>query len=171
MLEPIKYLYWSYKHQYLRESSILCDRIKYHGGVAIEDQLYDFVYAYEAAFERAAHPAGLSGPQACVLVQLERGSRTMGELAAELACDASNVSQMVGRLEARGLVVRQPDPNDRRTRRVSITDAGTQATREIEDRFSLPSEGVARLTKSERKQLSALLAKAFGPSLVDADAS
>ncbi len=138
--------------------------IKYPGAMRLEDQLYDFVYAYEAAFERAAHPAGLSGPQACLLVQLGRGSRTMGELAVELACDASNVSQLVGRLEARGLVVREPDPDDRRTRRVSITKAGAEATRDVEERFTLPSEGVGRLSEAEREQLSALLAKAFSPS-------
>ncbi|GAB3560132.1 DNA-binding MarR family transcriptional regulator [Actinopolyspora lacussalsi] len=137
--------------------------------MALEDQLYDFVYAYEAAFERAAHPAGLSGPQACLLVQLRRESRTMGELAVELVCDASNVSQMVARLESRCLVVRQPDPDDRRTRRVSITEAGVEVIRDIEGRFSLPSEGVARLTEAECEQLSTLLAKAFGPSRVDAD--
>ncbi len=135
----------------------------------LEDQLYDFVYAYEAAFERAAHPAGLSGAQACLLVQLGRGSRAMGELAVELACDASNVSQLVGRLEARGLVLREPDPHDRRTRRVSITEAGAEATRDVEDRFTLPCEGVGRLSETEREQLSALLAKAFMPSREGAD--
>lgn len=148
----------------MRESSIFMEGIKYPGAMRLEDQLYDFVYAYEAAFERAAHPAGLSGAQACLLVQLGRGSRTMGELATELACDASNVSQLVGRLEARGLVLREPDPDDRRTRHVSITTAGAEATRDVEDRFTLPSEGVGRLSDAEREQLSALLAKAFTPS-------
>jgi DNA-binding MarR family transcriptional regulator len=130
--------------------------------MTLEDQLYDFVYAYEAAFEQAAHPAGLSGAQACLLVQLSRGSRTMGQLAAELACDASNVSQLVGRLEGRGLVVREPDPVDRRSRRVSITDAGVVATRDVEARFDLPSTALARLNEDEREQLSTLLTKAFG---------
>lgn len=154
MLEGIKYFH---------------ECIKYSGAMRLEDQLYDFVYAYEAAFERAAHPSGLSGPQACLLVQLGRGSRTMGELAVELACDASNVSQLVGRLEARGLVVREPDPNDRRTRRVSITEAGTEVSRDVEGRFTLPSEGVGRLSKAEREQFSVLLAKAFGASRACAD--
>ena len=135
--------------------------------MTLEDQLYDFVYAYDAAFERAASPAGLSGAQACLLVQLRRGSRTMGQLAVELSCDASNVSQLVGRLEGRGLVVREPDPDDRRTRRVSITKEGVAVTRDVEARFDLPAVGVARLSDEERRQLSSLLAKAFGPARVD----
>ena len=137
--------------------------------MTLEDQIYDFVYAYDAAFERAAQSVGLSGPQACLLVQLARGSRTMGELAVELVCDASNVSQMVGRLEAQGLVARQPDPDDRRTRQVSITESGIEATRDVDSRFSLPSEGVARLSGDEREHLSRLLTKAFGQSHIDAE--
>lgn len=126
---------------------------------SLEDQLYDFVYAYDAAFERAAQGAGLSGAQACLLVQLRRGSRTMGELAVELVCDASNVTQLVGRLEARGLVVREPDPADRRARRVSITAAGRRTSRAVEKRFTLPSDRISRLSEREQRQLSRLLGR------------
>ena len=126
---------------------------------AIEEQLYDFVYDYEAAFDRAAQETGLSAAQACLLLQLRRGSRTMGDLAVELVCDASNVTQLVRRLEARALVAREPDPADRRTRRVSITAAGRRACRSVEKRFTLPAERVGRLSESERNQLSRLLSK------------
>src|SRR5918999_372071 len=96
---------------------------------ALEEQLYDFVYLYDAAFDRAAQQTGLSAAQACLLVQLRRGSRTMSDLAVELVCDASNVSHLVARLEARGLVVREPDPAARRARQVSITAAGLRTCR------------------------------------------
>jgi DNA-binding MarR family transcriptional regulator len=139
------------------------ESIKYPVPVSLEDQLYDFVFAYDAAFERAAQDIGLSGAQACLLVQIGRGSRTMGQLAADLVCDASNVSQLVRRLESRGLVVREPDPEDRRTRRVSITDAGRETSRAVEKRFTLPAERIGRLAKAEREQLSRLLAKASRP--------
>jgi DNA-binding MarR family transcriptional regulator len=129
------------------------------GADSLEDQLYDFVYAYDAAFDRAAQDTGLSAAQACLLLQLRRGSRTMGDLAVELICDASNVTQLVGRLEARGLVAREPDPADRRTRRVSITAAGRRTCRSVEQRFTLPAERVGRLTEREQRQLSRLLSK------------
>jgi DNA-binding MarR family transcriptional regulator len=126
---------------------------------SLADQLYDFVYAYDAAFDRAAQESGLSAAQACLLVQLRRGSRTMGDLAVELVCDASNVTQLVGRLEARRLVAREPDPADRRTRRVSITAAGRRTCRSVEKRFTLPAERLGRLTEREQRQLSRLLRK------------
>jgi DNA-binding MarR family transcriptional regulator len=125
----------------------------------LEDQLYDFVYLYDAAFDRAAQQTGLSAAQACLLVQLRRASRTMSDLAVELACDASNVSHLVARLEAQGLVAREPDPADRRARLVSITAAGRRACRSLEKRFTLPAERVARLSESEQRQLSRLLGK------------
>ena len=126
---------------------------------ALEDQLYDFVYLYDAAFDRAAQQTGLSAAQACLLVQLRRGSRTMSDLAVELVCDASNVSHLVARLEARGLVAREPDPADRRARQVSITAAGRSTCRSLEEHFTLPAERVSRLSESEQRQLSRLLSK------------
>jgi DNA-binding MarR family transcriptional regulator len=126
---------------------------------SLTDQLYDFVYVYDVAFDRAAQATGLSAAQACLLLQLRRGSRTMGDLAVELVCDASNVTQLVGRLEARGLVARERDPADRRARRVSITAAGRRACRSLEKRFTLPAERVGRLTEREQRQLSLLLRK------------
>jgi DNA-binding MarR family transcriptional regulator len=126
---------------------------------ALADQLYDFVYLYDAAFDRAAQETGLSAAQACLLLQLRRGSRTMGELAVELVCDASNVTHLVTRLEAGGLVTREPNPTDRRTRQVSITAAGRRTSRSVEKRFTLPAERVGRLTEPEQHELSRLLSK------------
>ena len=53
----------------------------------------------------------------------------MNELAALLACDNSNVTGLVDRLEARGLVTRQPSPEDRRVKHIVLTDAGRDAAR------------------------------------------
>lgn len=127
---------------------------------SLEQQLYDFVYVYDAAFDQAAQTVGFSAAQACLLLQLDKGgSRSMSELADELACDASNVTHLVSRLEARKMVTREPDPADGRARRVSVTPAGRRACRLVEKHFTLPPERVDRLTEPERRQLSRLLAK------------
>ena len=126
---------------------------------ALEQQLWDLVYAYDAAFDRAAQDAGLTAAQACLLACLSQGSCTMGDLATELLCDASNVTQLVGRLEARGLVTREPDPDDRRARRVSITAAGRRQRRAIEQVFTFPAERIGRLSDAEQRQLRELLEK------------
>src|SRR5918998_6193828 len=90
----------------------------------LDQQLWDFVYAYDAAYDRAARAVGLSAAQACLLDALTGGGRSMGELAAALLCDASNVTQLVTRLEAGGLVTRSADPDDRRGKRGAITPGG-----------------------------------------------
>ena len=50
--------------------------------------------------------------------------RPMGELAEMLKCDASNITGIVDRLEARGLVVRGSAPGDRRVKALAPTPAG-----------------------------------------------
>lgn len=46
------------------------------------------------------------------------------ELADHAATDVMMTSQVLATLDKRGLVVRRPDPTDKRVRRVSVTDAG-----------------------------------------------
>jgi DNA-binding MarR family transcriptional regulator len=72
---------------------------------------------------------GLSIPKLAALKRLvEAGdSLPLGQLAERLACVKSNVTQLIDRLEADGLVAREPDPGDRRSRLAVITDAGRTA--------------------------------------------
>ncbi|WP_222194989.1 MarR family winged helix-turn-helix transcriptional regulator [Modestobacter italicus] len=130
----------------------------------LDQQLWDFVYGYDAAYDRAAQTAGLSAAQACLLDRLTAGTSSMGELATALLCDASNVTQLVARLEARGLVTREPDAADRRVKRVSITPAGRHEHRAVRQAFDLPAEMLDRLSAEEQQQLSRLLAKMRAPS-------
>jgi DNA-binding MarR family transcriptional regulator len=48
----------------------------------------------------------------------------MSALAAERACDPSNITGLVDRLERLGLVERRPNPADRRSRLLALTSAG-----------------------------------------------
>ncbi|MBY8874250.1 MarR family transcriptional regulator [Micromonospora sp. PLK6-60] len=125
----------------------------------LDQQVSDLVFAYDAAYGRAAQTVSLSAAQACLLEHLTADGCSMGELAGELLCDASNVTQLVSRLEARGLVARVPDPADRRIKRVSITPAGQRVRDAVRRAFDFPSDRLGRLTQPERHQLAALLAK------------
>jgi DNA-binding MarR family transcriptional regulator len=75
---------------------------------------------------------GLSLPKLAALNRLvEAGdSLPLGQLADRLACVKSNVTQLVDRLEADGLVSRAPDAGDRRSRLAVITPAGRAAYEE-----------------------------------------
>ncbi|WP_114559393.1 MarR family winged helix-turn-helix transcriptional regulator [Desertihabitans aurantiacus] len=129
----------------------------------VAQQLWGFVYDYDAAYERAARAVGLSTAQACLLKAVADGPRTMGEIATELLCDASNVTQVVTRLEARGLVTRQPGRADRRSREVAITAAGAELDRSARQAFRFPRERIGRLSADDQQTLSTLLETLAAP--------
>lgn len=104
-----------------------------------------------AASELNLHPA-----QAGALLQL--GSPLpMNELADLLACDNSNVTGLIDRLEARGLVTRQPSAYDRRVKHVVLTPAGRRLREQMLDRVEQPTGGFQRLSPAEQRQLGDLL--------------
>lgn len=74
---------------------------------------------------------GLSIPQLDVLRRLREGPSPMRRLAVQMNCEASNLTGLVDRLESRGLVERQPHPEDRRVKCVGLTEAGEQLGREV----------------------------------------
>jgi DNA-binding MarR family transcriptional regulator len=57
------------------------------------------------------------------MVRLERPA-ALGELAARMACSRSNITQLIDRMERRGLVRRTVDPTDRRGVRAVLTREG-----------------------------------------------
>lgn len=76
--------------------------------------------------EAALVPSGLSLAKLGALRHLAEANEplALGQLAERIACVKSNVTQLVDRLEADGLVRRVPDPEDRRSVRASVTEAG-----------------------------------------------
>jgi DNA-binding MarR family transcriptional regulator len=85
--------------------------------------------------------------------------RPMRALAESLCCDASNVTWLVDRLEARGYAERQPSPTDRRVKAVALTTAGTDARTRIRHAIHTPPSFLLELSADELEQLNALVAK------------
>jgi len=118
--------------------------------------------ALETRVEARLADAGLSLPKLAALHQLSQAgdSLPLGQLAERLACVKSNVTQLVDRLEADGLVVRAADPNDRRSRLAVLTDVGKTAyARGSQIQQQTEREIFATLSKDEASTLHALLAK------------
>ena len=70
---------------------------------------------------------GLTADQFVILTALaEADGVTQKELARRTASDANTMSEMLGRLERRGLVARKRDAADGRARRVSLTASGRE---------------------------------------------
>src|SRR6186713_3440860 len=87
--------------------------------------LMQLFFAQRSSLPPLAAELELSPAQCHVLHLIEPGQPIpMGRLAETLACDASNVTGLVDRLESRGLVRRQPSNADRRSKVLDLTPAG-----------------------------------------------
>lgn len=81
----------------------------------------------------------------------------MSALADTLACDASNVTGVVDKLEARGLIARQGAENDRRVKVLVVTDKGRELRGQLLRRAARPPAEIADLPKAIQGQLAASL--------------
>ncbi|MER7821457.1 MULTISPECIES: MarR family winged helix-turn-helix transcriptional regulator [unclassified Streptomyces] len=109
-------------------------------------------------FAAAAAQHGLTSTQARVLAQLD-GPVPMRGLATLLVCDASNVTGIVDRLEARELVRREPNPADRRVKNVVATDAGRDVIRRVREEMQAMHGALDTLDEAESATLYALLGR------------
>ncbi len=92
---------------------------------------------------------------------------TMRALAELLVCDPSNVTGIVDRLTARGLIERREAPHDRRAKLLAVTAEGERVREDIVRRMSQPPPGIAALSAPEQRALRDLIGKALA---VDASA-
>lgn len=81
----------------------------------------------------------------------------MGRLAETLSCDASNVTGLVDRLEARGLVQRNPSADDRRVKVLRLTPAGSRLRAQLLKRITSASLPLAKLSPSQQRSLVRIL--------------
>jgi DNA-binding MarR family transcriptional regulator len=107
-------------------------------------------------------PYDLTTQQLWLLAKLtEDDGVPIGTLAEALQCHSSNVTGMVDRLEARGLVVRKADPDDRRVKLVALTPQGRELRGKLLRIARRPPEVlVERLDSEQLQTLNDLLAKA-----------
>jgi MarR family transcriptional regulator, organic hydroperoxide resistance regulator len=100
----------------------------------------------------------LSPPQAHALQVLEPGRPVpMRDLAVRLRCDASNITGIVDRLEARGLVERRPAPGDRRVKALVVTEQGVALRAQLVERLHRVPAAFAGLSAEEQRGLLDLL--------------
>ena len=81
----------------------------------------------------------------------------MRRVADALSCDASNVTGLIDRLEARGLVRRQPSPEDRRVKVLQLTPEGVRLRTTVLDRMTKPPEIFNKLSADEQQELVKIL--------------
>lgn len=110
--------------------------------------------------ESALAPTGLSLAKLGALRHLAEAEEPLplGQLAERIACVKSNVTQLIDRLEADGLVRRVPDPGDRRSVRAAITDLGRERYQAgMAAMMAAESALVTQLCPTDQQQLKTLL--------------
>lgn len=91
---------------------------------------------------------------------LETPGEDQVTLARRVAFDAATFGSVITRLEARGWVRRAPDPDDRRRKRLWVTDNGAEAARRMKRSVGkVQSRILEPLDAAERAQLIALLGR------------
>jgi DNA-binding MarR family transcriptional regulator len=126
----------------------------------VMSSLLEVARAVGQRLEDALTSVGLSTAKYGVLKQLVEAGRplALGELAEFQCCVRSNMTQLVDRLEADGLVRRVDDPADRRVVRAELTALGHQRQREgARQANRVEEEFAAALPESQRQALARAL--------------
>jgi DNA-binding MarR family transcriptional regulator len=119
----------------------------------------------QQAGDRLAREHGLTMQQWELLARLTRAGEPVdqGRLACGLHIAAPTLTALVDAASERGLVERQPHPEDRRRRLVLLTDEGrAQLQRTPHVGRSVGQRMLAGFTREERDQLAALLERCAG---------
>jgi DNA-binding MarR family transcriptional regulator len=92
-----------------------------------------------------------------ILTRLSRRPMTVKQIAQAATIDAPAATVAVNDLEARGLVVRETDPANRRCKVVSLTDAGRDMVRVIDAIHDPAPDVLASLEDADLKALRVII--------------
>lgn len=103
---------------------------------------------------------GKGSQKRILMVLKENGSTTQRELTEYLGIQPGSASEVIGKLEAAGLILRTPSRTDRRTVDICLTEAGEAAAGEAyEQRRKRHEKMFACLSEEEKQTLLGLLEK------------
>ena len=122
-------------------------------------RMFDFLISTSAQRQRVLADLDLTPNDSRALHTLDaRAGRTMSSLAGEWACDASNATWIVDRLEARGLAERREQPGDRRVKLVVLTPLGVKTRAQLREAMYEPPPELLALPKTALQALEAATA-------------
>ncbi|TDD84624.1 MarR family transcriptional regulator [Actinomadura darangshiensis] len=117
--------------------------------------IHKFAQRLDVHVRHIADDVGMTATQVVALRELSEPI-TARELANRMACEASNATFVLDRLEGQGLVERRPHPTDRRAKQIVLTPAGERARADVVERLSTHSP-LAPLTPIQQDSLRDLL--------------
>ncbi len=124
--------------------------------IEIAHRLFLVMDEVRAIFGMVTSEFDLTKGQAMVLRWLEK-PQAMRDIAEGLACDPSNITGLVDKLEARNLVKRVPDPEDRRVKNIVLSDDGRSVQAAIHEAMAECVRALTGLNDDERELFLKLL--------------
>lgn len=117
--------------------------------------------AVRSHLDQATSEFGLTTPQYAALSSLlVKPGTTSAELARMSFTSAQAMNEMVGALERKGLIRREPSPHHKRQRRIFLTEHGQECLRLCEERAEEVEQRMfAELSTEEQRTLPRLLRK------------
>ena len=144
------------------------------GSVSVADQAWALLLRVgfelvSAHFASAIAEVDLAPAQARALHELDLEQPiSMRELAERLKADPSNVTGLIDRLEARGLVERRPHPSDRRIKALALTASGAKLRARLFGLLYTAPPAVAALAGRDQRALRDVLQRVVANSSGDA---
>ncbi|MEV4004092.1 MarR family transcriptional regulator [Actinomadura sp. NPDC049753] len=130
------------------------------GEIGIVAALVRSAFLVDAVYAESGREHGLTSQQGQLLCVLMARPYGMSELGATLRLAKSSLTGLVDRTERNGLVRREPDPQDTRAVRVSLTPRGSRLADEFYTETCRRIEGLpSGLSQAERDTLADLLGR------------
>jgi DNA-binding MarR family transcriptional regulator len=113
------------------------------------------------AFDERVREAGVTAPQARLLLNLERNpGQNQAYYAERLEVEPISLCRMVDRMEEAGLIERRADPADRRARLLFLTDRSSNEIARIQSALTgLIDSMLAGFSDAEERQLADMLGR------------
>ena len=129
------------------------------GTAALGDLLMRAARTLRRRFGAVLAPWDLSPHQARALRVVSSGDGVrLSELAEALRIAPRSATEVADGLQERGLVARAPDPTDRRAVVLTVTEAGRQVQREVDDARAADAQQLfGRLSATDRAELARIL--------------
>ncbi len=114
-------------------------------------------HLYDARFAEL----DLNLSQASILAYVaEFGAKTQTELAGRMGLGRAATGTAIDQLEARGLLERHPDPEDRRVWMIDVTTEGRSLVRQVTEIDTVVRKQLrVGISRSERQELASLLVR------------
>lgn len=127
----------------------------------VESTIMATARAIRQCYDQRFADLGLNLSEASLLAFVEEsGPLTQTRLAQRLGLGRAATGSVIDSLEKRGLVERQPDPDDRRVWLVTVTRSGKELVEQVNASDQvLRSELRAGISRADRQQLAALLVR------------